>query len=283
MRKPKWFDKKIELSLCHATKTALRGFNLHTVCESSLCPNISECFNAGNATFMILGDRCTRSCAFCSVSKEKPLPIDRCEPQRIAKAVEQLQLRYVVLTSPTRDDLDDGGSSMFCETAKEIKNSNPSRKVEMLIPDFLGRKEAIAKVASCGAEVIAHNVETVPSLYIEVRAQADFERSLRVLALLKASNVNILTKSSLMLGLGEKEAEIIEVFKNLRAVHCDFLTLGQYLAPSLRHYPVKEYINPQQFSYLEEKAYSLGFKKVQSSPYTRSSYLAHTFLSSGKV
>lgn len=276
--KPEWFDKKIELSCCHAMKASLRGLHLHTVCEASLCPNISECFKAGTATFMILGNRCTRSCGFCAVNKEKPLPVDYDEPARVAQAVEKLQLSYVVLTSPTRDDLADGGSLLFCQTVETIRHNNHRRKVEILIPDFLGNYDAIAKVASCGAEVVAHNIETVPSLYIKVRAKADYMRSLRVLASLKEDNPALFTKSSLILGLGEKDTEIIEVFNDLRSVGCDFLTLGQYLAPSLQHYPVKEYIHPQQFLYLEEKAYSLGFKKVKSSPYTRSSYLAHTFL-----
>lgn len=276
MKKPLWLDKKIQLSTCHTVKELLRELNLNTVCEESLCPNISECFKARTATFMILGDTCTRKCRFCAVTKGFPLKVDYNEPLRIALAVEKLQLQYVVITSPTRDDLEDGGAEIYCRTIETIKNLIFAPKVEILIPDFLGLPEIIKKVARAGADVISHNIETVPSLYIKVREGADYRRSLNVLKLIKEENPKITTKTGLMLGLGENEPQILEVLTDLRGVSCDFLTLGQYLPPSRAHYPLKEYILPEKFADLEEKALKLGFKAVKSSPYTRSSYFAHT-------
>lgn len=278
MKKPNWLKKKINLSFCRKTKQVIRDLNLHTVCEESLCPNIAECFKSGIATFMILGDNCTRKCSFCNVGKDKPSKIDYNEPVRIKEVVKKLKLNYVIITSPTRDDLKDYGAGIFCETVKEIKSLNAKKKVEILIPDFLGNTSSIEKVANCGADVISHNIETVPSLYMVVRRGADYKRSLEVLSLIKKMNNKVYTKSGLILGLGEKKSEIINVFKGLRKAGCDFLTLGQYLPPSLGHYPVKEYLKPEKFLFLEKKAYDLGFKRVKSSPYVRSSYLAHTFL-----
>lgn len=276
--KPAWLDKKINLRVCHEMKEFLRNSKLHTVCEESLCPNISECFSEGVATFMILGDNCTRGCKFCAVAKEKPLPVDLDEPRRIADAARKLNLSYIVITSPARDDIEDGGSGIFSSTVEEIKKIDSSKKVEILISDFLGDITSLSKVAHSKADVISHNLETVPALYSLIRPQADYRRSLDVLKILKQLNSNILTKSGIMLGLGEEDGQVIEVLSDLRKVDCDFLTLGQYLAPSLSHYPVKEYITPEKFLYLEKTAYSLGFKKVKSSPYVRSSYLAGQFL-----
>ena len=278
MEKPSWLNKKINLAACHGMKNFLRASKLHTVCEESFCPNISECFNEGVATFMILGDSCTRSCKFCAVSKKKPTIIDWNEPKRIAKAIKKLNLRYVVITSPARDDINDGGAEFFYRIIEEIKNMDESIKIEILIPDFLGKSESLIKIASSKADVIGHNLETVPSLYADIRPQADYRRSLAVLKTLKELNKNILTKSGIMLGLGEEEKQIKDVLRDLRKSECDFLTLGQYLAPSLKHYPVKEYVTPAKFLSLEKTAYGLGFKKVKSSPYSRSSYLASQFL-----
>ncbi len=261
-------------------KNNLRGLNLRTVCEESLCPNISECFSNNVATFMILGDVCTRQCAFCAVKKGKPFMNDKDEPHRVAKAVEFLGLKYVVVTSPSRDDLPDGGAAMFRETVVAIKKSNPAAKIEILIPDFSGNSAAIKKVCDCPADIISHNIETVPSLYKKIRTGAEYLQSLEVLKLIKKYGKKILTKSGIMLGLGETEVEVLKVFDDLRGVNCDFLTLGQYLAPSKRHCPVKEYITLEKFAFFEGKAYALGFAKVKSSPYVRSSYLAHDFLSS---
>ncbi len=227
---------------------------------------------------MILGDVCTRNCKFCAVSKRKPSAIDWDEPRRVAEAVMKLNLSYVVITSPTRDDISDGGAEIFCKTVEEIKKNCASRKVEILIPDFSGRDESLAKIASSKADVIGHNLETVPCLYSSIRPQADYRRSLSVLKLVKQLNGSIFTKSGIMLGLGEEEAQVIEVLSDLRQSGCDFLTLGQYLPPSLKHYPVKEYVALDKFLSLEKIAYELGFKKVKSSPYVRSSYLASQFL-----
>ncbi|UCC95934.1 MAG: lipoyl synthase [Candidatus Omnitrophota bacterium] len=278
LHKPSWLNKKINLSCTHSLKKTLRIFGLRTVCEESLCPNISECFNRGVATFMILGDTCTRKCKFCAVKKGTPTRIVEEEPRRIKQAVERLCLRYVVITSPTRDDLPDGGAQSFCRTVSQIKDMDQSIKVEVLIPDFLGNRTILNKIAQCGADVIAHNMETVASLYNKVRSGADYQRSLGVLKQVKEANRGVYTKSGLMLGLGEDKEEVIETLRDLRQVGCDFLTLGQYLAPSRRHWPVNEYVSPKKFRYFEKVASYLGFKKLKSSPYVRSSYLAHTFL-----
>jgi len=276
--KPSWLNKRIALGSCHKVKSVLRNLRLHSVCEESFCPNISECFHQGVATFMILGDTCTRGCTFCGVNKEKPRLIDYGEPRRIKEAVKRLNLNYVVITSPTRDDLDDGGAGLFCQTVEEVMSLDPERIVEILIPDFKGKIDSIEKVARCRVKVISHNLETSASLYIEVRKGADYRRSLEVLRLIKEINKEVFTKSGLILGLGEEEDEIIQALIDLKRVDCDFLTLGQYLPPSLNHYPLKEYIHPDKFSYFENYARKIGFRGVKSAPYIRSSYLAYSFL-----
>lgn len=277
-KKPQWINKKVNLHSCRKLKKLLRDLNLHTVCEESFCPNISECFSSKIATFMILGDICTRDCRFCAIKKGTPKEVDYQEPARIKKAVELLGLDYVVITSPSRDDLKDGGASLYYQTVKEIKSlSKPKIKVEILIPDFLGKTESLVKVANSSADVIAHNLETVPSLYIEVRKSANYQRSLEIIKNIKQFNKNIYTKSGLMLGLGEKESEVVKVLGDLREAECDFLTLGQYLPPTLKHYRLKEYALPEKFDYFLKYALNLGFKGVKSSVYTRSSYLAHSF------
>lgn len=276
MKKPFWLNKKINLEDCRKVKKTLRGLNLHTVCEESLCPNISECFHDGVATFMILGDICTRSCSFCGTKKGIPFAVDWDEPKRIREAVGRMNLNYIVLTSPTRDDLDDGGAEVFFQTVKEIKKINGNKRVEILIPDFSGNKQALEKIACCGADVIAHNIEVVPSLYIKVRKEGNYERSLHVLNFIKGINKNIFTKTGIMLGLGETEKEIIDVLYDLCKIQCDFLTIGQYLSPSLKHFPVQEYVTMKKFIDYKEQALKIGFKEVKSAPYIRSSYRAHT-------
>lgn len=278
MRKPVWLNKKVDLSAGRQLKGLLRELNLHTVCEESLCPNISQCFNLSTAAFMILGNVCTRNCRFCGAKNGLPRPIDTDEPLRVKEAAARLKLEFVVVTSPARDDLEDGGAGVFIEVVRQLKSLTPIPKVEILIPDFLGNLTILEKIALCGADVIAHNLETVSSLYGCVRPQAGYRRSLDVLESIKRINGDIITKSGFMLGLGEEDREVFSLLRDLREVNCDFLTIGQYLAPSLKHhYPVKKYIPIVQFDYWQKQAIGLGFKKVKSSPYMRSSFLAHNF------
>lgn len=277
MQKPHWLNKKINISECRKIKELLKSLQIRTVCQEALCPNISECFNCGLATFLILGDVCTRKCSFCGIKKGKPAPVDREEPERIKEAVRKMALNYTVITSPTRDDVEDGGAAHFCETTKQILSLDNNIKVELLIPDFSGDPYSLEKVSSCGAAVIAHNLETVPSLYPQIRKGADYKRSIGVLSTIKNLNNNIFTKSGIMLGLGETETQVLGVLSDLRAAGCDFLTLGQYLPPSSKkHFPLKEYVYPETFDYFKDQALKSGFKSVKSSSYTRSSYMAHT-------
>ncbi|MBD3264336.1 MAG: lipoyl synthase [Candidatus Omnitrophica bacterium] len=274
MKKPYWLDKKINLEECRRLRLLLRELCLHTVCEESLCPNLSECFGSETATFMILGNKCSRSCSFCNVSSGIPAPPQEDEPLRIKEAVRLLSLKYVVVTSPTRDDLDDGGAGLFFQTAEAVYDLNPDITIELLIPDFKGDNLQVRNIAGSKASVIGHNIETVPSLYIKVRSGGGYLSSLRVLETLKEQNSGLLTKSGLMLGLGESVEEVKAVLKDLKKTGCDFLTLGQYLPPSLKHYPPKRFMPLEIFSYLKEFALNLGFKGVASSPYVRSSYKA---------
>ncbi len=276
--KPSWLNKRIALGSCHKVKSILRDLSLHSVCEESSCPNISECFQSGVATFMILGDACTRECTFCGINKGEPSLVDFDEPRRIKEAVKRLNLNYVVITSPTRDDLDDGGAGLFCQTVEAIMSLGSNKTVEILIPDFKGKVNLIERVARSRAKVISHNLETVPRLYTEVRKGADYKRSLEVLRLIKEMNKKALTKSGLILGLGEEEEEVIQALLDLRIVGCDLLTLGQYLPPSLKHYPLKGYVSPDKFAYFQKYAQKIGFKGVKSAPYVRSSYLALSLL-----
>ncbi|MFH0918290.1 MAG: lipoyl synthase [Candidatus Omnitrophota bacterium] len=270
--KPAWLNKKISLKDCSAMKQSLRSLRLETVCEQAICPNMGECFAAKVATFLILGRNCTRSCSFCNIKKANPWPADQDEPERVAQAVEQLGLKHVVITSVTRDDLADGGAGIFADTVKRIRQKLPKTTVELLIPDFGFSLAALKIVASSAPQIIAHNLETVPSLYKEVRQGADYARSLELLHALKEIAPQLKTKSGLMLGLGEKTDEVWAVMNDLRSVECDLLSIGQYLAPSRKHYPVKEYITPEQFDDYGRKARQLGFLHVQSAPYVRSSY-----------
>ncbi len=275
-RKPEWLLKKIEFKQKKDVEQKLKSIGIHTVCQEAMCPNISECFSNNNATFMILGDTCTRKCTFCNVNKGKPIGLDLEEPKKVAKAVKALGLRHVVITSVTRDDLEDGGAEQFALCVKAIKNLDKNITVELLIPDLKNNKQALKVVANCGAEIIGHNMETVPRLY-EVRKGAHYERSLEVLKTLKTLNPKVKTKSTLMLGLGEREDELYDVLKDLLHVECTLLTMGQYLATSREHAKVIEYIKPQKFEEYGKMAKKMGFEFVKSSPYTRSSYMAHEY------
>jgi lipoic acid synthetase len=255
-------------------KESLDGLSLHTVCESAQCPNQGHCFSSGAATFLIMGDVCTRNCSFCGINKGHPLPLDPLEPENVARAVTALKLKHVVITSVTRDDLSDGGASHFARTIETIRLSSPDVVIEVLIPDFQGSLDALKKVVDSNPHVIGHNIETVPSLYAKVRPEADYRRSLDVLRAIKPTSPDLITKSGLMLGLGETRTEVVAVLEELRSVGCDCLTLGQYLPPSPKHYPVVGYITPQEFEEYRTIGEELGFRCVFSAPSVRSSFRA---------
>ncbi len=255
-------------------KAMLRNLNLHTVCEEASCPNIGDCFGRKTATFMILGDRCTRKCSYCDVSHDRPLPPDPHEPENIAKAVKKLNLRYVVITSVNRDDLPDGGASHFASVVQTIRKEIPDCKIEVLIPDFLGDRRALETVAASKPDVINHNIETVPSLFPVVRHRGDYQRSLNVIRWIKEIDSGIISKSGIMVGLGETEEEILRVMEDLVENNCEVLTIGQYLRPSRNHYPVKKYYTEEEFKRLEEAGYRMGFREVFSGVLVRSSYHA---------
>jgi len=275
VKRPEWLVKKASFALPHTEmRTLLDGLSLHTVCESALCPNLGECFLHHTATFLLMGDICTRHCSFCAIKKGNPSPLDLDEPWNIAQAVGKLRLKHVVLTSVTRDDLPDGGAAHFAEAIEAIRQTNPQATVEVLIPDFGGSPEALKTVISRRPEVINHNVETVPRLYAEVRPQANYHRSLNLLRMVKSEGATILTKSGLMLGLGEMHGEVIAVMEDLRATGCDSLTIGQYLAPSTNHYPVIRYATPREFEEYRRLGGTIGFSSVFSAPFVRSSFKA---------
>jgi len=271
--------KRRSLAKERSVKTILKALKLHTVCEEALCPNIGECFHKGVATFMILGNRCTRRCRFCAVEEGVPQAVVADEVERIEEAVRVLNLRYVVVTSPTRDDLADKGAGAFSHLVKRLRELSCVERIEVLIPDLDARKDLIHMVTDAKPDVISHNLETVPSLYDSVRPHSSYERSLEVLKQVKAIDQTIHTKSGIMLGLGEKEQEVVCVLEDLRSVGCDFISIGQYLQPTRNHFPVQEYISQDRFDYYRNIAHGLGFRAIQSSPYTRSSYLAHTYFS----
>lgn len=253
-------------------KAWLREQGLHTVCESARCPNQGECFSKQRVTFLIMGSCCTRACRFCAVEKGIPKALDVAEPQKIAQACKQLGLRQVVITSVTRDDLPDGGAGHFAHTILALKRQLLKTEIEVLTPDFEGNPDALAKISAAGPDVWGHNLETVPELYPVVREKADYRQSLFVLHQIKEYNPLIYTKSGLMLGLGETESQVMRVLNDLRGVDCDFLTIGQYLQPTRKNLPVKEYIKPEVFERYWERASEMGFKKVMSQPLARSSY-----------
>ncbi len=273
VRKPEWLQKRINPAAHAAMEGLLGELHLHTVCQEARCPNITECFRERQATFLILGADCTRLCSFCNVTKRTPLPPDSTEPARVAEAVCRLGLSHVVITSPTRDDLPDGGAGHYAETVAAIRSAAPATKVELLIPDFLGSRESLARVVASAPAIIGHNVETVPRLY-DIRAGGEYGRSLRVLRMLGELAPAVRSKSGIMLGLGETEDEVLTVFADLRAAGCSYLGIGQYLAPSRQHYPVREFIRPELFEKYRITALAMGFAHVESGPYVRSSYHA---------
>ncbi len=285
-RFPPWITKSLSLASSekrggeeevNRTRNILRGLYLHTVCEGARCPNLWECFAESTATFMILGNICTRNCKFCGVVKGTPLPVDRKEPKRIARAANRLGLRHIVITSVTRDDLPDGGASQFFFTVREVRSIDPDVITEVLIPDFAGNEEGIKKVLKAKPDIIAHNLETVPSLYGKVRPEASYRRSLKLLKLAKSLEANVYTKTGLMLGLGEEEQEILGVMEDLRKIDCDILTMGQYLQPSSSHLEVRRFIPPGKFEEYRQIAEKMGFLFVSSGPFVRSSYRAGEF------
>ncbi len=282
-RKPDWLKLKIQASKEKIqVESVLHRLALHTVCTEASCPNLMECYSRKTATFLILGPYCTRRCTFCNVQHNAPLPPAEDEPQRVAEAVAALGLKHAVITSVTRDDLPDGGAGHFAAVIKAVRRFNPGTTVEVLIPDFQGDAGALRKVITAAPEVINHNVETVPRLYPEVRPQADYDRSLQLLQRVKAANPEILTKSGLMVGLGEREEELVRVLKDLRQAGCDLLTIGQYLAPSPRHHAVVEYVPPETFARYRRIGEELGFLHVAAGPFVRSSYQAAAALSTAE-
>ena len=270
--KPQWLRKKFSITENAPLKRKLREKSLATVCESARCPNISECFSHGLATIMILGENCTRSCPFCAVNSGAPSPPDPMEPENCAEMIEALSLRYVVITAVTRDDLSDGGAAHFAKTVRAVRQKCPKTKIELLIPDFRGDESALNMVMEEKPDVLAHNVETVPSLYRGVRPQADFEVSLTVLR--RIADYGITAKSGIMAGLGEQEKELFYTMNRLKENGVELLTLGQYLAPSRRHARVVNYRDPAWFDRMAQKAREIGIKTVFAGPYVRSSYMA---------
>ncbi len=274
-RLPSWLTQRApDPSILVEMKALLDGLSLHTVCEAAHCPNQGECFSKGTATFLIMGDICTRNCRFCAVGKGTPLPLDPDEPLNVARAVKRLKLRHIVITSVTRDDLPDGGAAHFSRTVNAIRQSNPETTIEVLIPDFQGSLDSLRIVVESTPQIINHNLETVPRLYPEVRPKADYHRSLNILRMVKSMDRRIATKSGLMLGLGEHYDEVVAVMEHLREADCDILTLGQYLCPSPEHRGVSEYISPERFNEYKAIAQQLGFKAVASAPFVRSSFNA---------
>ncbi len=274
-RLPHWFSKPIlQGKQLNEVRELLSRLRLHTVCQDAKCPNLWECFCKGTATFMIMGNICTRHCTFCAVGKGVPNPLDGEEPQHILEAAARLELRHIVITSVTRDDLADGGASHFAKVIKLLHEKRDGATVEVLIPDFLGFAEALQAVVGACPEVINHNVETVPRLYHRVRPEADYNRSLELLRTVKRIGQQIVTKSGLMLGLGETRDEVIEVLRGLREANCDLLTIGQYLQPSPSHHPVARFVSPEEFLQYEQMGRDMGFAAVASAPLVRSSFKA---------
>ena len=276
IRKPSWLRVRAPAGENYTkVKQSLKLLNLHTVCEEARCPNISECWGTGTATIMIMGDICTRGCRFCAVNSGKPFLLDVDEPERVAKAIKEWGLKYVVITSVCRDDLEDGGAEHFAKTIKAIKLLSPTTIVESLIPDFRGNESSIKEIVKSEPEVLSHNIETVSRLTPKVRdARASYEQSLLVLKKIKDINSLIYTKSSIMLGLGESEEEVIQTIKSLRSVRVSILTIGQYLQPTPKHLPVIEFISPEKFNWFRGIAEQMGFVYVASGPLVRSSYRA---------
>ena len=274
-KKPEWIRSKLSNSKeFFLTKTIVNKNNLVTVCQEANCPNITECWSKRHATFMIMGDTCTRACAFCDVKTGKPNKLDQLEPIKIAQAVKKLNLKHVVITSVDRDDLEDGGSNHFFEVINQTRKINPNTTIEVLTPDFLRKGESYKKVIEANPDVFNHNIETVPSLYLKVRPGSRYFSSLELLKNAKKINKKVFTKSGIMVGLGENKDEILQVMDDLKVADVDFLTIGQYLQPSVKHFPLDRYYTPQEFEELGAIAKAKGFLLVSSSPLTRSSYHA---------
>ena len=278
-RHPDWLKVRIGGGENYSkVKTLLRSAKLHTICEEAKCPNIAECFGNGTAVFLVLGNICTRDCRYCNVTHGMPSPVNRNEPRDIAESVKTLGLKYVVITSVTRDDLKDGGASVFYETVREIRRVNDACKIEVLIPDFRGDETAIQKIIDVAPDVINHNIEVVEELFPQIRPQGNYQRSLDVLKTIKTKESRIPTKSGFMVGLGEKTEQILTTMHDLRNVDVDFLTIGQYLQPTRNHAAVKKYYLPDEFIELKNAALKLGFLHVESGPLVRSSYHAQASL-----
>ena len=272
--KPKWLRAKLPSGPEYGkVRTLVDENQLHTVCQSAQCPNMGECWGEGTATFMILGNICTRSCGFCNVATGRPLPVDWDEPDRVARSIQRMKIKHAVLTSVDRDDLADGGSIIWAETVAAVRRLSPGTTMETLIPDFRGITDQIDRIVEAAPEVVSHNMETVRRLTRQVRIQAQYDRSLEVLRYLKANGVNR-TKTGIMLGLGETEDELYQTLDEVRSVGVDVVTLGQYLQPSARHLPVQRFVEPEEFERLGAYARTLGFRHVESSPLVRSSYHA---------
>ena len=275
MRRPEWLKLKIQGDKNTTdVESMIEGLNLHTVCHEANCPNKMECYSRRTATFMILGRNCTRNCTFCNVTRHAPDPVDLNEPENLAKAVQILGLKHAVVTSVTRDDLPDEGANQFAEVVRQCRKYNPETTIELLIPDMSGRKELMDIIYETKPDVLNHNVETIPAFYPKVRPAANFQRSLEVLRYAKECGLK--TKSGLMVGFGETEEQVVEVFKALRDVGCDMVTVGQYLQPTKFHIAVKEYVHPQQFDRYRDIAFDMGFLRVNSGPLVRSSYHAES-------
>lgn len=271
--KPSWLKVRLPTGPSYQRIKHLIDENkLNTVCESAACPNRGECWGSGTATFMILGNICTRSCGFCNVATGRPTELDEGEPQRVAEAVERLELRYVVITSVNRDELKDGGASIWQETIRQVRLKSPATRIEVLIPDFCGNWDALELVMAARPHVLNHNIETVPRLYRKVRPQGRFLRSLQLLEL--AKNNHLITKSGLMMGLGEEDDEVRQVMRRWRSIGVDLITLGQYMQPTLKHLPVSRFVPPETFKKLEQEGLAMGFKNVFAGPLVRSSYHA---------
>tara|TARA_B110000046_G_scaffold40357_1_gene44616 strand:+ start:30545 stop:31411 length:867 start_codon:yes stop_codon:yes gene_type:complete len=275
--KPRWLRVKLPTGESYKkVRSLVSEHKLHTICESGNCPNMGECWGAGTATFMILGNICTRSCGFCNVSTGRPLPADLKEPARVANSIKLMKVKHGVITSVDRDDLKDGGSIIWAETVKAVREASPTTTMETLIPDFAGKWENLQRIIDVAPEIVSHNIETVRRLTKEVRIQAKYDRSLEVLRRLKKGGMK--TKSGIMLGLGESEEEVIESMQDLRSVHVDVLTIGQYLQPTAKHLPVVDFITPEKFKDYKEIGLKMGFRFVESGPLVRSSYHAEKHL-----
>lgn len=272
-QRPEWLKVRLPSGPGYGqVKSIVENHGLHTVCEEARCPNVAECWGRGTATFMILGDVCTRSCGFCAVKTGRPGFLDLNEPARVARAVEKMGLKHAVITSVNRDELEDGGAGIFAETIRQIRRRVPGCRVEVLIPDFKGDVSALRIVIAAQPDILNHNTETVPRLYRTVRPQGRYDWTLRIL--LAAKEEGMVTKSGLMLGIGETNEEVLEVMEDLRAVGVDILTLGQYLQPTRRHLPVDRFVHPDEFAFLKDKGLAMGFRHVESGPLVRSSYHA---------